>query len=179
MHYGVCLQPLSGPKTMNVIKSLFRPDYDRYDGVRRINIYLMRLLYILMLLFLGKDSWTHILTHQGAWAPDDAMAWSVWASFATLGVLGILQPVKMIPLLLLEVFYKVLWLVLVAYPLWRVDELTGSPAEGMTYAFLWVALPIVAVPWGYAFKTYVINSLRRSHPTPQHSAFSQPPARHS
>ncbi len=114
---------------MNVIKSLFRPDYERYDGVRRINIYLMRLLYILMLLFLGKDSWTYILTHQGAWAPDDAMAWSVWAAFATLGVLGILQPVKMIPLLLLEVFYKVLWLVLVAYPLWKVDGLIGSPVE--------------------------------------------------
>lgn len=164
---------------MNVIKSLFRPDYERYDGVRRINIYLMRLLYILMLLFLGKDSWTHILTHEGAWAPDDAMAWSVWAAFATLGVLGILQPVKMIPLLLLEVFYKVLWLVLVAYPLWKVDGLTGSPVEGQTYAFLWVALPIVAIPWGYAFRSYVINSLRRSRPTTQHSAFAQPPVHHS
>ena len=138
-------------------RDIFKPDYGRYDGVRKINIYLMRILYILMLLVLGKDSWTHILTHEGAWDPEDAMAWSVWASFASLAVLGILHPVKMVPLLLLEIFYKVLWLLMVAYPLWKVDKLLGSPAEGMTYAFLWVILPIVAVPWGYAFKNYLFS----------------------
>ena len=136
---------------------LFRPDYERYDGIRPINIYLMRLLYTLMLLVLGQDTWTHILTHQGTWDPNDAMAWSVWASFATLAALGLLNPVKMLPLLLLEVSYKVLWLVMVAYPLWKADQLAGSPAEGMTYAFLWVLLPIIAVPWGYAFKAYVFK----------------------
>jgi hypothetical protein len=31
----------------------------------------------------------------------------------------------------------------------------GSPAEGTTSAFLWVILPIVAVPWGYVFVNYV------------------------
>jgi hypothetical protein len=33
--------------------------------------------------------------------------------------------------------------------------LAGSGAEGITAGFLWVILPIVAVPWGYAFATYV------------------------
>jgi len=139
------------------LKSIFQPDYGRYDGVRTINIYLMRLIYVLMVVFLGKASWIHILTHEGAWEPGDAMAWSVWAAFASFAVLGILNPVKMVPLLLLEIFYKVLWLLIVAYPLWRADQLTGSPAEAMTYAFLWVVLPIVAVPWGYAFKSYVLD----------------------
>lgn len=138
-------------------KSIFQPDHARYDGIRKINIYLMRLLYILMLLFLGKDSWTYIFTHEGAWENYEAMVWSVWAAFASLAVLGLLQPVKMIPLLLLEIFYKVLWLLLVAYPLWRADQLTGSPAESMTYVFLPVVLAIVAVPWGYVFKSYVVG----------------------
>lgn len=139
------------------LKSLFQPDYTRYDGVRKINIYLMRLLYLLMLVFLGKDSWTYIITHTGPWGPYQAMAWSVWAGFASLSLLGLLRPVKMIPLLLLEVFYKVLWLLLVAYPLWKVGKLAGSPAAGMTYAFLPVVLAIVAVPWGYVFKHYVVG----------------------
>lgn len=140
------------------IKGIFQPDYERHDGVRRINVYLMRLLYALMLIFLGKDAWTHILSHQGAWEPADAMVWCVWAAFAAMSALGLLHPVKMIPLLLLEVFYKMLWLVLVAYPLWSTGTLDGSPAEGMTYAFLWVALPIIAIPWGYAFRAYIIGS---------------------
>jgi hypothetical protein len=66
----------------------------------------------------------------------------------------------MLPILLLEVFYKVLWLVIVAYPLWSKGTLAGSPAEGTTSAFIWVILSIVAVPWGYAWRTFVYNPAR-------------------
>jgi hypothetical protein len=139
--------------------AIFQRD-ERYEGVRRINVYLLRLLYLLMFLVLGKDAWTHILTHQGTWAPYDAMAWCVWAAFATLAGLGIIRPLKMLPILLLEIFYKVLWLMIVAYPLWSKGTLAGSSAEGTTSAFLWVLLPIVAVPWGYVFGNYIYNRKR-------------------
>jgi len=130
---------------------------DRYEGVRPISIYLLRLLYVLMFFVLGKETWTHIFTHQGPWDPTAAVAWCVWTAFATLAGLGILRPLKMLPIILVEIFYKVLWLILVAYPLWSKGTLTGSPAAGLTSGFLWVILPIVAVPWGYAFVTYVYN----------------------
>jgi hypothetical protein len=39
------------------------------------------------------------------------------AAFATLAGLGIFRPLKMLPILLLEIFYKVLRLLVVAYPL--------------------------------------------------------------
>ena len=32
--------------------------HERYEGVPRINIYLLRLLYILMFFVLGKETWT-------------------------------------------------------------------------------------------------------------------------
>jgi hypothetical protein len=134
-------------------KALFRRD-DRYDGARRISIYLLRLVFILMFFVLGRTTWTQILTHEGPWDPREAMAWCVWTAFATLAGLGIIRPLKMLPILLLEIFYKVLWLIIVAYPLWKKGVLAGSPAEGTTYAFLWVILPIVVVPWGYVFRTY-------------------------
>jgi hypothetical protein len=130
---------------------------DRYEGVRPINIYLLRLLYVLMFFVLGKETWTHILTHQGAWDPTSAVVWCVWTAFATLAGLGITRPLKMLPIIFLEIFYKVFWLILVAYPLWSKGTLAGSPAEGITSAFLWVVLPIVVVPWGYAFVTYIYD----------------------
>jgi hypothetical protein len=34
------------------IKNIFKPDFEHYEGVYRINIYLLRLLYLLM--FLGR-----------------------------------------------------------------------------------------------------------------------------
>jgi len=139
------------------IKKLFERDFERYEGVRRINVYLMRVLYFLMATFLALDVWSYVLSHQGAWEPNRAMAWSVWAAFSTLAILGVFHPVKMIPILLLEIFYKSMWLLLVAYPLWRVGKLAGSPAEGETYVFLPVVVVILIIPWGYVFKTYVVN----------------------
>jgi hypothetical protein len=136
----------------------------QYEGVRPINIYLLRLLFILMFFVLGKNTWTHIFTHRGSWEPADAVAWCVWTAFATLAGLGIFRPLKMLPILLLEIFYKVLWLIIVAYPLWVTGKLAGSPAEGTTSAFLWVILPIVAVPWGYVFVNYLYKPARLSRP---------------
>jgi hypothetical protein len=134
--------------------ALFRRS-DRYDGVRPINIYLLRLVFILMFFVLGKDTWTHVLNHKGSWEPVNAIAWCVWTAFATLAGLGIIRPLKMLPILLLEIFYKVMWLIMVAYPLWSNGTLAGSKADDTTGAFLWVILPIVAVPWGYVFANYV------------------------
>ncbi len=142
--------------------TLLRPAA-KYDGVRPINLYLLRGLYALMFFVLGKQTWTHILTHRGAWEPKDAVAWCVWTAFATLAGLGIIRPLVMLPIILLEIFYKVLWLLLVAYPLWSRGTLAGSPSEDTASAFLWVLLPIVAMPWGYAYTTYIYDAKQSPH----------------
>ena len=139
----------------------------KYEGVRPFNIYLLRLLYVLMFFVLGKDTWTHILTHKGPWDPTGAVVWCVWTAFATLAGLGILRPLKLLPIILLEVFYKVLWLLIVAYPLWAKGTLWTSPAADITGSFLWVVLPIIALPWGYAFTTYLYKPK-------QHKSLAQP-----
>jgi hypothetical protein len=69
-HENLGLDPSFRPvKTTFSFASIFRRDDRHWDGVPRINIYLLRLLFILMLLFLGKDSWTHIFTFKGTWNP--------------------------------------------------------------------------------------------------------------
>jgi hypothetical protein len=142
---------------LQTIKNIFGPDNEHYEGVYKINIYLLRLLFILMFLVLGKTAWSHILSSNGSWSPAEAAAWCVWGSYSVLSVIGIIRPLKMLPIILLEILYKVLWLILIAYPLWSTNQLIGSPAEEMTRSFLWVALPILAMPWKYAFETYIFK----------------------
>jgi len=139
------------------IRSIFERDYKHWDGVPKINIYLLRLMFILMIFFLGKDSWTHILTFKGSWNPTDAMAWCIWAAYSVLAILGIIHPLKMLPIVMLEILYKVLWLIIV-YPLWKLNQVTGSTAEYMTNGFIWVPLPIIAMPWKYFLRKYVLIS---------------------
>lgn len=144
-------------RVLTVTHYFFKGDAARYEGVPRVNIYLLRALYTLMAVFVGKDAWTFLLTYDGVWNPLEAVAWCVWAAFSVFAVLGIVRPVKMIPIILFEIFYKILWLIIVAYPLWSTDQLQGSSAEGVAHAFLWVLLPIVAVPWGYVWRTFILT----------------------
>ena len=137
--------------------NIFKRDYDNYEGVPRINIYLLRILFTLMFIFLSYDSWTHIIKHTGTWEVTDAAAWCMWASYSIISFIGILRPLKMLPIILFEIIYKVTWLLVVAYPLWKKNELIGSPAEGMTRVFVWVVFPIVAMPWRYFFRTHILG----------------------
>ena len=142
-------------------RMLFAPNH-RFDGVSAIKIYLLRALFGLMAVFLGTDAWTYIATFDGVWEPAAAAAWCMWAGFSVLAIIGVINPLKMLPLVLLEIFYKVLWLAIVAYPLWSNGQLAGSPAERMASDFTWVVLAILAMPWRYAFTTYIKHA--RRHP---------------
>ena len=138
-----------------MLKAIFKPDYERYEGVRPINVYLLRLLFLLVVVFVASGSWSAIVRHRGQWDHVKAAAVCMWAAYSVLSVFGLINPLRWLPIVMFEIFYKIIWLIIVAYPLWSGNQLAGSPAAEMTYAFVWVILPIVAMPWAYAFRTYV------------------------
>jgi len=118
----------------------------------------MRCIYVLMATFLALDVWTHIITYDQRWSPSEAMDWSVWAAFTMFALIGVFRTVQMIPILLLEIVYKSIWLTLVALPLFLEGNLSGETTDGMIFSFALVVLPIVAVPWGYVFRKYILFS---------------------
>ena len=137
------------------MKKLFEQDHDRFDGIRPINIYGMRFIYILMATLLAMDVWTHIITYDQKWDPSDAMNWSVWAAFTLFAVIRIFHTVKMIPIMVLEIVYKTIWLILVALPLFQDGNLSDDTTDGMIFPFILVILPVTFVPWGYVVKKYI------------------------
>jgi hypothetical protein len=141
-------------KTAKFITKLFTRDFNNYDGVLPIQVYMLRLVFTLTFVFIGMISWTTIINHDGEWKPINAVAFSVWAAYSTLSFLGILKPLKMLPIIVFQVFYKIVWLTIVAYPLWASGKLIGSDVEQMTRDFMWVVLPVIAMPWRYFFKGF-------------------------
>ena len=141
---------------MSIIKYIFTPSYVKYEGVRPINIYLLRVLYFLMFVGVAFEAWKTIITHEGPWDHTKAVAWCVWAAYPTLSIFGLLRPLKWLPIVIFMIFYKTLWVIVVAYPLWRAGILVGSPAEEMAHVFIWAPVIIIIVPWVYVFKNYVM-----------------------
>lgn len=139
------------------IGRIFRPDHSKYDGVRPINVYLLRVLYLLMFVGVGIETWGRLINHEGPWDHTKAVAVCVWAAYPTLGLLGLLQPLRWLPIVIFMIAYKTMWIVFVALPLWRAGTLAASPAAEMAGVFVWAPVVALIVPWGYVWRKLVLG----------------------
>jgi len=146
---------------MRVLKYIFSPNHERFEGVRPINIYLLRLFYFLMAAFVATDAWGNLVRHEGEWNRFHAMSLAVWAAYSTLAIFGLVRPLKWLPIMVFMIFYKTLWLVFAAFPLWKAGTLAGSPNAEMAGVFMMVPLAAVAVPWVYFVKAFILWPKRK------------------
>ena len=138
------------------IKNIFK--VDQTIGVSKFRIYLLRFYYVVIIVLLGFQVWDEIFTHEGLWQPLPAVAYSFWAAFSALAILGLIHPIKMIPLLLVQFSYKLIWLIIAAYPLWSAHQLTGSSAQGLFKAnAMGVLIDLLVIPWPYVFKNLILK----------------------
>lgn len=136
------------------VKSIFK--VDEAKGVSKFHFYLLRAYFALNFVALGFQAWSEIFAHRGLWQPIPGIAYSFWAAFSLLAILGIINPLKMIPLLLLQFTYKLIWSIAVAYPirsanhLLASDELTNIMVKGVIVDFL-------IIPWPYVLRNFILK----------------------
>jgi hypothetical protein len=132
---------------------------DQAIGVSKFRFYLLRVFYLLITVFLGIETWIEIFNHQGMWQSLPGVAYSFWGAFTILAILGLLHPLRMLPLLLIQFLYKLIWLIIVAYPLWSTNQLIGSAVQEMATLFIKsVVVDILVIPWPYVFRNYILKS---------------------
>jgi hypothetical protein len=68
----------------------------------------------------------------------------------------------MLPLLLLQLLYKLIWLIAVALPMWSAVRSTDL-GRAMTIGVLF---DVAAIPWSYVFANYVMQPGERWRSTP-------------
>ena len=119
--------------------------------VSTIRLYLMRALYLLNFVLGLFYVWPGVIKHAGLSDPLQAVAISFWAALFTLWGLGIRYPLKMLPLLFVQLFYKSVWLIAVALPLWRAGR-SADLTDGMVFG---VVLDLIVIPWPYVLVNYV------------------------
>jgi hypothetical protein len=144
----------------------FRSDPRRHEGVRPFHVWGLRVFYALMLVGVAPLAWRVLLGHQGPWDPLHAIAWAVWGTYPVLAAFGLRQPLRWLPLMFFTIGYKAIYLALVAWPLWRAGTLAGTQAGEIANSFLALPLLALVVPWGYAWRTYVVGTHAPALPMP-------------
>ena len=115
---------------------------------------LMRLGYLEMGVGLAITKWPELVSHE-PWELAQGTVVTMLVAMGVLALFGLRYPQKMLPILLFEVGWKVLWLGVVALPLWLDGNLTGAPREQVV-KILWAVLVVAVVPWRHAFRQLVL-----------------------
>jgi hypothetical protein len=125
------------------------------ENVSTFRLYSMRTVYLLTFVGLGYSVWPEIIDHGKLWDPVKGAAFSFWAAYSALMGVGVRYPLKMLPLLILQLFYKSVWLLAVGLPLRSAGQI-DPVAAGMIGVFATaVVLDLIVIPWPYVVANYV------------------------
>jgi hypothetical protein len=116
-------------------------------------LYLLRALYLLIVVGLGIMVWPDVVRHE-KWELMEGVVACMLTSFSLLSILGLRYPLQMLPLLLWELVWKSIWLFVVAWPAWRAGQMDHG-TWATTEACLWVVVVPLVTPWRYVFEHYV------------------------
>lgn len=119
--------------------------------VSTLRLYLLRALYLLNLVLLGATIWPTLIKHEGLSDPVQAVAFGFWGALAALSGLGIRYPLKMLPLLFVQLLYKSIWMIAVALPLWSTYR-SIDYTQDMVFG---IAVDLICIPWVYVWQSYV------------------------
>ena len=131
--------------------------------VSRTRLNVMRAFFALLFLERGYRIAARLLSGGPALGTFDGVAYAFWGTLALLALVGIRYPLKMVPLLLVFLVYKLLWLLIVALPLWAAGaEFDPAMRQFAIAMVVGLVIDLLVIPWGYVAANYVRAPADRS-----------------
>jgi hypothetical protein len=118
-----------------------------------LRLLVMRGAYLLMGVGLAIVKWP-LLPEAHAMPLFEGVTLCLLTAMSLLALVGVWRPVPMVPILVLEVLWKLLWLAVVALPRALAGEL-GTGFVDVAVNCTLVLVILVAVPWRHAWRTGV------------------------
>ena len=146
--------------------------FESTNDVSALRLYVLRLMYLLNFVGLAVNVWPALVSPAQPIAPLPGVAFAFWAALSTLCALGLRYPLKMLPVLFMQLFYKSVWLLAVALPLWSSGQWSSSATGLFKGMVIGAIADLLVIPWPYVFTNYVRTPgdawklvRRRSRPT--------------
>jgi len=118
-------------------------------------LYLLRVAYLIIGVLQGMQTWRAILFHAHPFEFWHGVGDSLLGALTLLCLLGVRYPVRMLPLMIFEVTWKLIWVLAIALPLWLTHRVDADTADNLLAIGLGVVVVPLFLPWGYIWKNYV------------------------
>jgi hypothetical protein len=115
---------------------------------------LMRAGYLLMGVGLAVVKWPQVIAHDDSWPLFEGVVACILTAMSLMAFLALRYPVKLLPLLLLESAWKLLWLSVVALPKAVTGNLDAATQEVVVSCSL-VLVVLAVTPWRYVWQQFV------------------------
>jgi hypothetical protein len=119
-------------------------------STRRLNV--LRLGYAFMVVGLAIVKWPLLQSVASVPVPQGVVT-CLLTAMSLLALLGLRYPARMLPILLFEVTWKVIWLAAVAAPHLIAGDIDAATSEVLFNCSL-VVIIIAVIPWGHVWKRY-------------------------
>jgi len=127
------------------------------NEVSLFRLYFLRATYLLLVIGLGFEIWPAIVNHPASWTLWHGVGCSLLAAVSVLALLGIRYPLRMLPVLFFELTWKSIWLIAIALPLWRANQMDANTAGTVKDCLVGIIF-LFAIPWPYVVKNYLQNA---------------------
>ena len=124
-----------------------------HSDLSLVRLHLMRVGYLLMGVGLALVKWP-LLPDVASLPLYEGVTLCLLTAMSLLAFLGLRYPVKLLPVLLFESAWKLLWLGLVALPKVTTGDLDPATTQTLVNCSL-VVIILAVTPWPYVWRTYV------------------------
>ena len=137
---------------MPAVRTVDATATDHELSPRRLNV--MRLGYAFMGVGLAIVKWPIFVQNVSSLPLFEGVEACLLTAMSLLAFLGLRYPVRMLPILLFEVTWKVIWIAAAALPHLIADDIDTATREVLINCSL-VVIIIAVIPWPYVWKHYV------------------------
>ena len=99
--------------------------------------------------------WPLLVTHPDPWPLYEGVTTCILVAMSVLALLGLRYPARLLPILLFESAWKLLWLSVVAAPRLAAGTMDAATRTVMANCFVGVVV-LAVIPWRHVWQQYVI-----------------------
>lgn len=113
----------------------------------------LRLFFAGLVFVIGRWQLIYILEGPSDWTPWRGVGHSFLFALAILSIGGMFRPLALLPIMIFEIVWKVVWLLAVALPLWMAGEQIPGVVS-IKGSIIGSCLIATVIPWKYVWWRY-------------------------
>ena len=118
-------------------------------------LHAMRVGYAFMGVGLAIVKWPLVINYDQSFPLYEGVVAVLLTAMSLLAFLGLRYPIRLLPILLFECLWKLIWLGVVALPAATAGSVDAAMSKVLVNCSLVIVI-LAVVPWGYVWRHYVV-----------------------